>query len=233
MIELAERSWDDVPDGSVLVVPVGSCEQHGPHLPLDVDLRIARALAERLAQQRDGVLLAPPIAVGASGEHQSFPGTLSIGTPTLVAVIVELTRSALPPVGSGLPAPFDGVLYVNGHGGNIEAFGLAIDQLRAEGRAVEVWHPQVPGGDSHAGRTETSILLHLDPACVRTDRIEAGSPRRWREIGDVVRRDGLAAVSPNGVLGDPRDATAAEGERVLAALVDDLTAAFDRFRSGT
>ena len=221
---LAELSWTEVPEGALLVVPVGSCEQHGPHLPLDVDLRLAQHLADALAAQRDRVVVAPPITIGASGEHEGFAGTLSIGTLALETLVVELARSALPPDGSG---PFEGVALVNGHGGNIEALARAEALLAAEGRDVLVWHPRVPGGDSHAGRTETSMLLHLDPDCVRTDRLEAGSTARWREIGPIVTSEGLAAVTPNGVLGDPRDATAREGAEVFSALVDDLTAALD------
>lgn len=229
---LAQLTWTEVPEGSVLAVPAGSCEQHGPHLPMDTDTRIAVALAGRLAARRAGVVVAPAIAIGASGEHQSFPGTLSIGTEALVEVIVELARSALPPAGSTLPAPFRGVLFVNGHGGNVEGFAVALARLRAEGRHVDVWHPTVPGGDSHAGRTETSILLHLEPGCVRTDRLVAGSTARWREIGASVVAEGLAAVTPNGVLGDATAASADEGARVVSQLVDDLCAAFDGLVTG-
>ncbi len=230
---LAELAWVEMPDRTLLLVPTGSCEQHGPHLPLDVDLRIARAVAGEVAGRFDDVVVGPELAIGASGEHQSFPGTLSIGTEVLVSVIVELCRSALPPPGSALPAPFSGVLFVNGHGGNVEAFAAALPLLRAEGRAVEVWHPQVPGGDSHAGRTETSLLLHLDPGCVREDRLPVGSTARWREIGDVVRAEGLAAVTPNGVLGDATTATAEEGAAVFDQLVADLRAAVARFATST
>lgn len=221
---LADMAWPEVPVGSILAVAVGSCEQHGPHLPMDTDLRIAGHLVDALARADDRVVVAPPITVGASGEHESFPGTLSIGTLALETVVIELVRSALPPPGVGRPAPFGAVVLVNGHGGNIEALGRAEALLATEGRTVLVWHPLVPGGDSHAGRTETSMLLHLDPGCVRTDRMEPGSTARWREIGPIVLAEGLAAVTANGVLGDPTEATAEEGARVFALLVDGLVA---------
>lgn len=219
---LTELTWTEVPERSLLVVPLGSCEQHGPHLPFDTDLRIAEALVRELAGRRDDVVISPSITIGASGEHQSFPGTLSIGTLALETVVVELSRSALPPPGSPHPRPFEAVVFVNGHGGNIEGVERAVALLSDEGRDVLVWHPRVPGGDSHAGRTETSMLLHLDPACVRTDRLEPGSTARWREIGPTVMAEGLAAVTPNGVLGDPTGATADEGAAVVRSLVDDL-----------
>lgn len=221
---LAGRTWPEVGEAQLLVVPVGSCEQHGPHLPLDTDLRIATELCERLVADRPDAMVGPPIAIGASGEHESFPGTLSIGTPALEAVVVELGRSALPPPGSSRPRPFRAVLFVNGHGGNIEALARSTALLVAEGRDVAVWHPRVPGGDSHAGRTETSMMLHLEPDAVRVDRLEVGSTARWREIGETVMAEGLAAVTANGILGDPTDGDAAHGAEVFTTLTDELRA---------
>jgi mycofactocin system creatininase family protein len=221
---LGAATWPDLAGdrGEILVVPLGSCEQHGPHLPLDTDTRIAEHLGAALVDRLDGLVLGPPVAIGASGEHEAFPGTLSIGTVALEAVLVELVRSALPPPGSSRPRPFAGVVWVNGHGGNVEATGRAAALLADEGRDVLVWHPRVPGGDSHAGRTETSLLLHLDPDVVRTDRVEPGSTARWREIGEIVVARGLDVVTPNGVLGDPTAATAEEGAALFATLVDEL-----------
>lgn len=219
---LSELTWTELPARSLLVIPLGSCEQHGPHLPLDTDTRIALALAERLAERDDRFVVSPPIGIGASGEHQSFPGTLSIGTLAVETVLVELARSALPPEGSPHPSPFSGVLVLNGHGGNVEATGRAHGLLVDEGRDVRVWHPRVPDGDSHAGRTETSMLLHLCPEVVRLDRLEPGSTARWREIGPTVVDHGLAAVTRNGVLGDPTAATAAEGATLVGQLVGQL-----------
>lgn len=227
---LGSLRWPEVAPGSLLAVPLGSCEQHGPHLPFDTDTRIAVAFAELLAGSADDVLVAPPVAIGASGEHQAFPGTLSIGTIALEAVLVELVRSALPPIGSSTPAPFRGVVLVNGHGGNVEATRRAETLLAAEGRAVLVWHPSVPGGDSHAGRTETSMLLHLCPDVVRMELAEPGATARWRDLHDAVVAEGLAAVTPNGVLGDPTGATSAEGAVIVSQLAADLVAAVVRWR---
>lgn len=228
---LADLTWTELASGAdgseaapglTLVVPAGSCEQHGPHLPFDTDLRIAESLAGALVDAREDMVLAPPITLGASGEHESFPGTLSIGTDALVTVIVELVRSALPPPGSARPVVFDRVVFVNGHGGNIEAFTRAGELLAAESREVLVWHPRIPEGDSHAGRTETSLMLHLFPDSVRVDAAEPGSTARWREIGQVVMAEGLRAVTANGILGDPTVATAEEGHELFDALKADL-----------
>src|SRR5690606_27477338 len=213
-VRLANLRWPEVADDAILVIALGSCEQHGPHLPLDTDTRIADVLVAALVDRLDDaarLVAGPTIALGASGEHESFPGTLSIGTVALEAVLVELIRSALPPPGSTRPRSLLGVVLVNGHGGNVGAIRRATELLVDEGRAVLAWHPRVPSGDSHAGRTETSLLLHLDPGCVRMERVEPGATARWREIGDRVLAEGLAAVTSNGILGDPTSATAEEG----------------------
>jgi creatinine amidohydrolase len=201
----------------VLVVPVGSLEQHGPHLPLDTDTRIAVAVAERAVDTcgLPGVALAPPVAIGASGEHAAFPGTLSIGTRALTELLIELGRHA--------SLHWPAMLLVNGHGGNTAAISAAVERLTYEGRDVRVWHASVSGGDPHAGRTETSLLLALAPETVRLEGAVAGDTRPAREIMPLLREQGVLAVSPNGVLGDPAGASAAEGAELLDGLVTGLT----------
>lgn len=212
---LGDLATTDLAGCGVVLVPVGSCEQHGPHLPLDTDTRIAVEVAIRAAGRVDpsgrAVAVAPPIAVGASGEHHGFAGTLSIGTDALRTVIVELVRSA---------DWAEHVVFVNGHGGNAGAMKAALDELRHEGRSAHGWWPVVPAGDAHAGRTETSIMLAIDPSVVRLDRAEAGNTSPLSVLAPRLRASGVRAVSANGVLGDPRGASAVEGEAIL----DDLTA---------
>ena len=159
------------------------------------------------------MLLAPPLAYGASGEHEGFAGTLSIGHAALRAVLVELGRSA--------GAWASRLVFVNGHGGNLPTVAEAAVQLRAEGRDVAWSGCVVPGGDAHAGRTETSILLALDPAVVRVAAAEVGNTAPLRELMPVLTAAACGG-GPNGVLGDPRGATAAEGEALLATLVEHL-----------
>ena len=199
----------------VLLVPVGSLEQHGPHLPLDTDTRIALALARALAERRADVLVAPAIAIGSSGEHEGFAGTLSIGGEALTVLLVELVRSN---------RDFTHVVFVNGHGGNLDALQRAGSQLFAEGHSVMAFSPSVPGGDAHAGRTETSLLLHLDPSVVRVELAQAGATEPLAQLLPVMRAGGMRAVSSNGVLGDPHGASAEEGADLFATLVADLVA---------
>lgn len=203
---------------SVLLVPVGSTEQHGPHLPLATDSIVAKAWAQALAATSDlDVLVAPVLPYGAAGEHQSFPGTLSIGTIALTQVIVELARSAR--------HSFERVVFVSGHGGNAEALHAARGQLIEEGHDVDVLLPNVPGGDAHAGHTETSLLLHLAPTSVHLDRAEVGRPEPISELMGSLRTSGVEAVSANGVLGDPSGASAEDGRQIFERLVADGRAA--------
>jgi creatinine amidohydrolase len=220
---LGERSWAEVASvaaTSMLVVPLGATEQHGPHLPLDTDTTVATVLAHRLAGRRaaaghDDVLVAPAVPYGSSGEHAGFAGTLSIGAAATELLVVELVRSA---------DAFGGVVLVSGHGGNAGPVAAAVATLRAEGRRVLAWSPRVAGGDAHAGRTETSLLLAADPSRVDLDAAAAGDTRPLAELLPALRAGGVGAVAPNGVLGDPAGASAAEGEALLAALTDDLAA---------
>src|SRR5579875_1120614 len=116
---------------AVLAVPLGSVEQHGHHLPLDTDTRIATALAAGLAVRRAAVLVAPALAYGASGEHADFPGTLSIGAEVLSQLLVELVRSAA--------QTFARTVLINAHGGNARSLATAEALLRAEGHDVRVF----------------------------------------------------------------------------------------------
>jgi mycofactocin precursor peptide peptidase len=218
---LPDLPWTEVERAArrVVLVPLGSLEQHGPHLPLDTDTRIATAVATSAAGVRADAWVAPALAFGASGEHAGFPGTLSIGTPVLTELLVELGRDAT--------RDWDAVLLVNAHGGNRDAVDAALARLHAEGRSCGAYHVAPASGDAHAGRTETSLLLHLDPGAVRIGRAEPGELTPARELMDRLRAQGVRAVSPNGVLGDPRGATASEGERLLAELTTGCTAALE------
>lgn len=216
-----------------LIVPLGSTEQHGPHLPLDTDTRIAeavsRSVAAQLCETTPGVdapawLVGAAISYGASGEHESFPGTISIGLAALEHLLVEFGRSACNWARR--------VVFVNGHGGNVAALTAAITLLRSEGRDV-AWCPcTAAGADAHAGHTETSVLLHLSPADVWVEESVVGNTAPLPELLPGLRSGGVAAVSPVGVLGDPTTATADEGSRIFAEMVGSCARRIGTWRPG-
>jgi creatinine amidohydrolase len=217
-IALGDLTWPAVAEiaaNRLLVVPLGATEQHGPHLPLSTDTQIAVALAQRFAARRADVVVAPAVAYGSSGEHAGFVGTLSIGADALKMLVVELGRSA---------DAFSGVVLISGHGGNVEPVSAAAALLQGEGRRVLAWTPRIREGDAHAGRTETSLLLSVRPDAVRLADACRGDERPLVDLLPLLREHGVAAVSDNGVLGDPTGATGAEGAALLEALVDDLDA---------
>ncbi|MDQ3158331.1 MAG: mycofactocin biosynthesis peptidyl-dipeptidase MftE [Actinomycetota bacterium] len=211
---LGRRTWPEV-RWTGLLIPVGSTEQHGPHLPVDTDAVIAGESAHRLADRLGDLkcLVAPTLTYGSSGEHAGFAGTLSIGTDALRTVLVELVRSA--------SSWASWVVFVNGHGGNASALVSAVSQMRDEGHQVG-WVPcAVPHADAHAGHVETSIMLHLAPETVDLSVAERGNCEPIEDILPTLRTGGIAAVSPSGVLGDPRNATASVGASLFALMVED------------
>jgi creatinine amidohydrolase len=222
---LSDVSWTDLTDSAssmVLAVPLGSTEQHGPHLPLSTDTTIAVSMAAPYAAVCSDVLVAPAETYGSSGEHAGFAGTLSIGQDALQQLVVELVRSA---------DAFAGVVLVSGHGGNAEPLQRAVDTLLSEGRRVVAWMPR-GYVDAHAGRSETAILLALDDAGVRLDRAEAGATEPLPELLGAMRAGGVRAVSANGVLGEPSGATVSEGEALLDAMTAELVACAEGLRGG-
>jgi mycofactocin system creatininase family protein len=211
---LAEAMSPETTGAALVLVPVGSLEQHGPHLPLDTDTVIAQAVTDGVADRLTDAWVAPPIAYGASGEHQSFAGTSSIGAEALQHVVIELVRS--------MRTWARRVVLVNGHGGNVRALSNAVDRLVAEGHDV-AWVPCAPeDGDPHAGFAETSLMLDLRPSSVRLDLVVAGNTAPLTELLPALVAGGVEAVSPNGVLGDPTGATAKAGRRLLDAMVTDV-----------
>jgi len=217
--------------GTLLAIPLGATEQHGPHLPLGTDTIIADALARGLARRRPAVVVAPTVPYGSSGEHHGFVGTLSVGQTVIEHLVVELVRSA---------DAFAGVVLVCAHGGNAEPVARAVRTLAHEGRRVLAWATSfatievarlagAPGPpDAHAGWVETSLMLALAPELVELKVARAGNGRPLRELAAALRSGGVRSVSRNGVLGDPAGASAALGWSILDGWIADLSDAVDR-----
>lgn len=218
---LVERSWTELAGRApTVVLPLGACEQHGPHLPLDTDSAVAQEVSRRavgeVVPQHD-VLLAPAQPYAASGEHEGFPGTVSIGHEALELLLVELGRS--------VSRWARRLLVVNGHGGNLAGLRRAVARLREEGRDAAWWHCAVPGADAHAGRAETSLMSAVRPGSVRAERARPGRTEPVRELMPELVRHGVRGVSPSGVLGDPSGAGPSEGRASLAELAGRLAGA--------
>jgi mycofactocin system creatininase family protein len=221
-MQLGTATWTELGDSAPgrLLVPLGATEQHGPHLPLETDTVIATALARAVAAGRNDVMVAPALSYGSSGEHARFPGTLSLGQHVLEEVVVELVRSA---------DHFTDVTLVAWHGGNAQPVARAVARLRAEGRRATAWLPRLEGVDAHAGRFETSLMLAIAPELVRDER-PVGVTLRLSSLLPELQARGVKAVSPSGVLGDARGASAAEGHAWLARLACQLDGVLDAER---
>lgn len=217
-ITLGESTWVDIPNGPIVLVPLGSTEQHGPHLPMTTDALIAESVAAAAAARMsaaDGgtVVVAPVLAYGASGEHQDFAGTVSIGHEALRVVLIEMVRSLSTWAGR--------IVFVSAHGGNAPTVAAVIEQMRGEGHQVgaAMCVPETPT-DAHAGFDETCVMLHLHPSLVRMDRAEPGNTKPLKEILPDLMTSGIRPSSPTGVLGDPTAATAGEGRVIFDQLVE-------------
>ena len=231
-------------DGSILIQPVGSVEQHGPHLPVSTDTICADALAHEGAATVVGelpVIVAPALWAGNSPYHVSFPGRIDVTFTTLVELYEEVAASAL-------ETGFDALLLLNGHGGNHNAIGGASKSIGLDHPDVEVLattyfglaaeivaelRDSDPGGMNHAGELETSLMLHLRPDLVREDLIEGTHlDEPYTHAYDDMFVSGPLSVhrleeeySENGAVGDPQFASAEKGEQIfdyLCAEVESL-----------
>lgn len=242
MIELATATWTEVADylatpGRVAVLPFGALEQHGPHLPLSTDTLQADAVARRLAERLDAALV-PAIPLGNTWSNDALPGTLSISADTVAALAGDIA-AGLDRAGYAL------LVIVNGDFGNRVPLQRAAEQSAAAGRipvvvldypglveigdAVKESHWAAPGL-CHADELETSMVLAVAPDLVHGDRLAPAYPELPVDFG--LRQMALAPLSPTGVFGDPRPATAEKGERILAHVADESEKVVRRVLSG-
>lgn len=243
-IRMEEMNWPDIKAAmergfTTVVVGVGSTEQHGPHLPTMTDERIGDALANRVAVKLGGALQARTIAVGISGHHLAFGGTLSLQAETLRMIIRDYVDSLV-------QCGFEKIIFLPSHGGNFVAVQQAITEAQEKypqviitgytdllefvrfsiSLSVEQGISAEESG-AHAGEQETSLMMVLAAGLVRTDRFEPGylGPCGETEV-NIILEHGMPALTTNGVLGDPRRASAVNGERYLERLSEFLSQKF-------
>ncbi len=244
---LGELTFTEIPERltrtSILCLPIGAIEQHGPHLPLNTDVVIAEELARRIiacwGTELDLWLL-PTISISLSPEHDWAAGTLSLTIGTFVGLLKDVAREIVRAV------PSRNILIVNGHGGNRGILENLIRELQSElGVNICVIHPfdfskattQIAHFDVHGGKNETSVMLELAPHLVRHDLIpslagatdtdamaamifERGASFPWRTD------DPRLAV--NGVIGDAQGASAQLGRDIVDSIVAQTRSILER-----
>lgn len=242
---LDEMTWPEVAgaleDGwTTVVVAVGAIEQHGPHLPLQVDAARGDRLAVEVAARLGKALVAPTIRVGCSEHHMGFPGTISLRRTTLEAICLDYCVSLA-------RHGFETVCLVPSHGGNFEPLKDMLDDLNravAPGCRVRaytdltgflaIWQDSVRGAAAgledrvggHADIAESSEMLAIRPDLVRQELAEEGFMGGFSEdLLDRIFRDGFRSVTRNGILGDARGMSAEIGERCIARAADTIAAA--------
>ncbi|WP_216900759.1 creatininase family protein [Nocardia alni] len=220
---------------SILVLPTGAIEPHGPHLPLRTDLLVAEAVTsaavERAAAAGHDVWLLPALGYTKSDEHANLPGAMWLQAETLLRTVIDLGRSVA-------ATPARRLLFVNCHGGNSALLEVALRELRRRFGLQTFLHgsPAEPGPTEegfgiHAGWAETSLMLHLRPDLVDMSKAKPAVPHAIAGLkhvgfGKSVRFGWLADdFAESGVIGDPTGATAELGARMFAAKVDALVEA--------
>ncbi|MBV9538079.1 MAG: creatininase family protein, partial [Acidisphaera sp.] len=223
---------------ALAILPVGSLEQHGPHLPVITDTRTAWEVSIRAARLAADmpVLVLPGMWTGMSEHHLPFGGTISLNFAEFRGVLSGVARS-LRAIG------FARLLVVNGHGGNIDPLAVAVRELPVEWEmpivAVTPWFVasdaiaslmETARGPQHACEAETSVMLAMEPALVQTDRLEEAvrqaPPRVDARIGYSRFWSFSERAPATGVVGDPRPASAAKGEQMLDAMAAALAESF-------
>jgi len=218
---------------AIVILPVASLEQHGPHLPVEVDSMLGEAVAARAADKivakgQQAVVL-PVLWTGLSEHHMSFGGTVTLDFPAFAAVVEGVVRSVL-------RHGFKRIVLLNAHGGNENALRTITDELTPKLGVPIVqftyWYAaaaaiarilETQGGLQHACEAETSMMMVVRPELVATDRIAMAKANSTPDVSDIVGGGvytwrTIGARSSSGVIGNPEAASAEKGERLFDAI---------------
>ncbi len=242
-------TWPEINDavelGKVCIVPCGAVEQHGPHLPLDVDIVCPTGIALGAGRQAPGTLLVlPTVCYGYTGHVMDFPGTINTDFEHFMHQVLDITKSLA-------YHGFKKIVLLNGHGSNMPNLDLVARRTNLETDAeciLAAWwnlltvdkdflpgwrESKFPGGCAHACELETSLYMYLDGDNVRTDKIKNGvvsfneedNPFNWVDLfaaGPATIISWTSSYSETGVLGEPELATAEKGRRAYEEAVKQL-----------
>src|SRR6476646_4706748 len=247
-----EFTWpeirDAVAENRVAVLPVGTVEQHGPHLPLVTDVLTATEMSRMAVERmpREAVLL-PPVYYSFNEHHMDFPGTIAVEGPTIVNYVTDIGKSLA-------HHGFRKILLVNGHGSNVPFLDIAARNITNHSDAIcamaswwsliprdllkELRESEFPGGMAHGCELETSVLLYLRGDLVQMDKAERDMPVQRSEYfywdlqspSPVFFQEFFSRYSRTGTLGDPTKASMEKGERFVDSVVERLVALIRELR---
>jgi len=243
---MQEMTWEEIQDylkkNDIVIVPIGSTEQHGPHLPIGCDSLVAIGLAEETAK-RTQVIVTPPTWFGDSPHHMAFPGTISLRSETIIQLMKDICKSLI-------HHGFKKIIVINGHrGANIPALKIAMKRVKEECPTVfmaivdpfdigasiaKEIRESAPGEIFHAEELETSHLLYLYPNLVHMEKAKRefkGWPSKFiiedpyvsgDKVGFILSAQEEAKITKSGIIGDPTKASKEKGERYHKALVNNI-----------
>jgi len=247
-----EFTWPEirqaVADLRVAVLPVGTVEQHGPHLPLVTDVLTASEMSRRAVEQIPGqAVLMPPVYYSFNQHHMDFPGTIAVAGETIISYVTDIGLSLA-------HHGFQKVLLVNGHGSNVPFLDIAARNITIRSDAVaamvswwslipkelftELRESEFPGGMAHGCELETSVLLHLRGDLVQMDKAERDisyTPTEYfywdlQSVSPVFFQEWFSRYSRTGTVGDPTKASEEKGRRFVEAVVARMKALILEFR---
>jgi creatinine amidohydrolase len=248
-----EFTWPEIRDAAaqnrVAVLPVGTVEQHGPHLPLITDVLTASEMSRMAVERKpEQAVLMPPVYYSFNEHHLDFPGTIAVEGQTVVNYVTDIGRSLA-------HHGFRKILLVNGHGSNVPLLDVAARNITNRTESIcamvpwwnlipkplfkELRESQYPGGMAHGCELETSVLLHLRPDLVQMEKAEKDISFQPGEFffwdlqmpSPIFFQEWFSRYSNTGAVGDPTKATAEKGRRFVEAVIGRLVLLITEFRA--